>query len=61
MSLRYGPRITNSKHLTITFTFKANPEPQNIKWAIITFENVTETLVQLTPGHEDDKYMVSNF
>jgi len=57
-------------NLTITFTFKANPLPQDIKWVvtipeIVNSENGTndgtnETVVEMTPGHEDDKYMISN-
>ena len=53
--------VDKGDNVTITFTFKANPEPQTIKWAVIRINNETsQTLVQLTPGHDDDKYMVSN-
>ena len=52
--------VDKGDNLTITFTFKANPEPQNIKWAIMTSENGNSKNVFMTPGHEDDKYMVSN-
>ena len=62
--------LIKGDNLTITFTFKANPLPQDIKWVvtipeIVNSENGTndgtnDTVVEMTPGHEDDKYMISN-
>ena len=62
--------LNKGDNLTITFTFKANPLPQDIKWVvtipeIVNSENGTndgtnDTVVEMTPGHEDDKYMISN-
>lgn len=63
-------------NLTITFSFKANPEPQEIKWVVTVpeivdsanysklrkndIEHNNNTVVELTPGHVDDKYEISN-
>ena len=61
--------LNKGDNLTITFTFKANPLSQDIKWVVTIPEIVNsgngnetsnETVVELTPGHEDDKYMISN-
>ena len=58
--------LNKGDNLTITFTFKANPVPQDIKWVVTIPETVNsgndtnDTVVEMTPGHEDDKYMISN-
>ena len=55
--------MNKGDNLTITFTFKANPVPQDIKWVVATANSgndTNDTVVEMTPGHEDDKYIISN-
>lgn len=48
------------ENVTITFNFKANPEPESVKWVISVPSQNSSDEFELTPGHFDDKYFVEN-